>query len=69
MATARDYSALAESYSLHLVQYRRLIQGARELLTTGKDDLFTLNKVDTILALADEVTAEMASIRKAMRNL
>lgn len=69
MDTARDYSALAESYSLHVVQYRRLIQGARELLTTGKDDLLTLNKVGTILALADEVSAEMASIHKAMFNL
>ena len=69
MDTAHDYSALAESYSLHVVQYRRLIQGARELLTTGKDDLFTLNKVGTILALADEVSAEMASIRKAMHTL
>ena len=69
MDTARDYSALAESYSLHVVQYRRLIQGARELLTTGKDDLFTLNKVGTILALADKVSAEMATIHKAMFNL
>lgn len=69
MDTARDYYALAESYNLHLVQYRRLIQGARELLTTGKDDLFTLNKVGTILALADKVSAEMATIHKAMFNL
>lgn len=69
MDTAHDYSALAESYSLHVVQYRRLIQDARELLTTGKDDLFTLNKVGTILALADKVSAEMATIHKAMFNL
>lgn len=69
MDIARDYSALAESYSLHVMQYRRLIQDARELLTTGKDDLFTLNKVGTILALADKVSAEMATIHKAMRNL
>ena len=69
MDTARDYSALAESYSLHVVQYRRLIQGAKELLTTGKDDLFTLNKVGTILALADKISAEMASIHKAMYNI
>ena len=69
MDTAHDYSALAESYSLHLVQYRRLIQGARELLTNNNADLFALNEEATILTLADGVSAEMASIRKAMRNL
>ena len=69
MDTAHDYSALAESYSLHVVQYRRLIQDARELLTNNNADLFALNEAATILTLADGVSAEMASIRKAMRNL